>query len=60
LHTGVASEIAFLRLVAIQLLAEVGTWEDVEFIQNLTHLPNGEHPLFEDECQRAIEKLGIE
>ena len=60
LHTGVASEIAFLRLYAIQILAEVGTWEDVEFIQNLARLPDGEHPLFEDECQKAIEKLRVE
>jgi hypothetical protein len=57
LHTGIASEIAFLRLYAIQLLVEVGTWEDVEFIQNLVHIPEGEHPLFEDECQSAVEKL---
>lgn len=60
LHTGVASEIAFLRLGAVQILAEVGTEEDVDFIQNLVHHPEGEHPLFEDECQRAIEKLRVE
>lgn len=57
IHTGVASEIAFLRLQAIQVLAEVGIREDVEFIQNLVNNPVGEHPLFVDECEKAIEKL---
>ena len=56
-HTGVASEIAFLRLQAIQVLAEVGTRTDVEFIYNLVNNPEREHPLFEDECKKAIEKL---
>lgn len=56
-HTGVASEIAFLRLQAIHVLAEVGTRKDVEFIQNLVNNPEGEHPLFEDECNKAVEKL---
>ncbi|MCJ7433603.1 MAG: hypothetical protein MUO77_08965 [Anaerolineales bacterium] len=57
LHTGVASEIAFLRLQAIQVLAEVGTNKEVEFIQNMRVNPEGEHPLFEEECKKAIEKL---
>ena len=56
-HTGVASEIAFLRLQAVHVLAEVGTRKDVEFIQNLVNNPEREHPLFEDECSKAIEKL---
>ena len=56
-HTGVASEIGFLRLQAIQVLVEVGTRKDVEFIQNLVNNPGREHPLFEDECNKAIEKL---
>lgn len=56
-HTGVASEIAFLRLQAVRVLAEVGTREDVEFIQNLVSYPEGEHPLFEEECKKAIEKI---
>lgn len=56
-HTGVASEIAFLRLQAIRVLAEVGRRQDVEFIQNLVNNLEREHPLFEDECNRAIEKL---
>ena len=56
-HTGVASEIGFLRLQAIQVLAEVGTREDVEFIQNLVGNPEWEHPLFDEECKKAIEKL---
>ncbi len=56
-HTGVASEIAFLRLQAVQVLGEVGTREDVEFIQNLVKNPEGDHPLFEEECKKAIEKL---
>ena len=56
-HTGVASEIGFLRLQAVQILGEVGTRDDVEFIQNLTSNPEGEHPLFEEECKKAIQKL---
>ena len=56
-HTGVASEIAFLRLQAIQVLAQVGTRKDVEFIRNLASDPEREHPLFEDECNKAIDKL---
>jgi len=56
-HTGVASEIAFLRLQAIHILAEIGTMNDIEFIQSLVNNPEGEHPLFEDECIKAIEKL---
>jgi len=55
-HTGVASEIAFLRLQAIQVLGEIGTREDVKFIQNLLNNLNEEHPLFEAECEKAIEK----
>lgn len=57
IHTGVASEVAFLRLQAVQLLAEVGTKQEVEFIQNLRNNPEREHPLFDDECKKAIEKL---
>ena len=55
-HTGVASEIAFLRLQAVQVLAEVGTKEDAAFIRNL-ETSEEEHPLFDEECQKAIEKL---
>ena len=56
-HTGVASEIAFLRLRAVQVLAEIGTRMDAEFINNLGHNPESEHPLFEEECKKAIETL---
>ncbi len=56
-HTGVASEIAFLRLQAVQILGEVGTREDIEFINNLINCPEREHPLFEDECVKTVEKL---
>ena len=55
--TGVASGIAFLRLQAVQVLGEIGTREDIEFIQNLETNPEGEHPLFETECKKTIEKL---
>ncbi len=55
--TGVASVIAFLRLQAVQVLGEIGSKEDIEFIQNLETNPEGEHPLFEEECKKAIEKL---
>jgi len=56
-HTGVASEIAFLRLQAIQVLGEVGTSADMEFISKIIKNPEGEHPLFEEECIKAIEKI---
>jgi len=56
IHTGVASEVAFLRLQAVQVLAEIGTKEDAEFIRYLDK-ESEEHPLFDDECQQAIEKL---
>jgi hypothetical protein len=56
LHTGVASEIAFLRLQALQVLAEIGAQEDADFIRNLKKSEE-EHPLFDEECQQAIEKL---
>jgi hypothetical protein len=56
-HTGLASEIAFLRLQALQLLAKVGTKRDIEFIHNLDQNPEREHPVFAAECEKAIEKL---
>jgi len=56
-HTGVASEIAFLRLQAVQLLGVVGSGEDVEFIHSLITNTIGEHPLFEEECMKAIERI---
>jgi len=34
-HTGVASEVAFLRLQAVQILAIVGSGEEIEFLQTL-------------------------
>ena len=55
-HTGVASEMAFLRLRAVQMLGEIGTKEEAEFIRNLD-TKSEEHPLFEEECRKAIEKL---
>jgi hypothetical protein len=57
LHTGVASEIAFLRLQSVQLLAQVGTSADIDFIQALTHDLEGEHPLFLETCELAIDDL---
>jgi hypothetical protein len=57
IHTGVASEIAFLRLQAVQILGEIGTNEDAAFIRNLD-TKSEEHPLFDEECQKAIERLG--
>ena len=56
-HTGVASEIAFLRLQAVQLLRQVGTGEDVEFVRLLLDDLMAEHPLFEEECLLTIETL---
>jgi hypothetical protein len=56
-HTGVASEIAFLRLQTLQILAKVGTKQDIEFIHTLNKNPEGEHPVFAAESEKAIEKL---
>lgn len=56
-HTGVASEIAFLRLQAVQILAEVGTQRDADFIQHLDRNAETEHPRFHEECEKAFRKL---
>ncbi len=56
-HTGVASGIAFLRLKAVQLLAQVGMGDDIEFIRLLLDDLAGEHPLFAEECRLAIDSL---
>jgi hypothetical protein len=56
LHTGVAPEIAFLRLQAMQVLAQVGTREDAAFLRDL-RATGEEHPLFEEARQEAIETL---
>lgn len=55
--TGVASPLAFLRLQAVEMLSEIGTKEDAGFIRNLNNQSNDEHPLFDEECQKAVEKL---
>jgi len=55
--TGVASPITFLRLNAVQMLAEIGRKEDAPFIANLDAKAEGEHPLFDEECGEAIKKL---
>ena len=56
-HTGVSSEISFLRLQAVEALAKVGARYDASFIRNLEAVPGGEHPLFDEACQNAIETL---
>jgi len=56
-HTGVASEVAFLRIQVVQVLGEIGTQEDTPFIRNLDKRSD-EHPTFDEECLKAIEKLG--
>ncbi len=56
MHTGVASEIAFLRLQALQVLAEIGTKEDAAFIRHLDARAD-EHPLFDEESREAIKRL---
>lgn len=56
-QTGVADPFAFLRLGSVQILARVGTREDVEFIRGLDTRRETEHPLFEEECARAIAEL---
>jgi hypothetical protein len=56
MHTGVASEIASLRLQALQVLAEIGTKENAAFLR---HLNTGAHnrPLFDEQCQEAMQSL---
>lgn len=56
MYTGVASEIAFLRLQALQVLADIGTKEDAAFIGHL-HARADEHPLFDEESRKAIKRL---
>jgi hypothetical protein len=56
MHTGVASEIVFLRLQALQVLAEIGTKEDANFIRHL-NAGADEHPLFDEESKEAIKRL---
>lgn len=55
--TGIASPIAFLRLQSVRLLSEVGTKRDIDFVQNLDKNLEKEHPVFDEECEKAIEKL---
>ena len=56
IHTGVASEIAFLRLEALRLLKEIGTKEDAAFIRHL-EIRADEHPLFNEESKEVIKRL---
>jgi hypothetical protein len=56
IHTGVASEISFLRLQAVQILGEIGTKGDAAFIRNLD-IRTDEHPLFDGECEETIKQL---
>jgi hypothetical protein len=56
IHTGVASEIAFLRLEALRILKEIGTKEDAAFIRHLD-VTADEHPLFDEESKEAIKRL---
>jgi hypothetical protein len=58
MHTGVASEIAFLRLQALQVLAEIGTKKDAAFLRHLDAIAD-EHPLFGEERKEAIKRLEI-
>jgi hypothetical protein len=48
---------AFLRLQAVQVLAEVGTRQDAGFIGTLPRQPEGEHPLFDEACREAVKRL---
>ena len=56
-HTGVASEISFLRLQAVQLLGEIGTEADATFIRGLGSKAESEHPVFDEECRKAVKAL---
>ncbi len=56
MHTGVAPEVSFLRLQALQVLAEIGTKEDAAFIRHLDARAD-EHPLFDKESKKTIKRL---
>jgi len=56
-HTGISSETSMLRLQAVQLLADIGTKEDADFIRTIDTKGWDEHPLFDEECQKAIKTL---
>ncbi len=56
-HTGISSEISFLRLQSVQIIAEIGTREDAGFIRAIDPKGWDEHPVFEEECQKAIKIL---
>jgi hypothetical protein len=56
-HTGISSEISMLRLQSVQILANIGTKADAEFIRAIDPKGWDEHPVFEEECQKAIKTL---
>jgi hypothetical protein len=57
-QTGVADPFAFLRLESVRILAQVGEREDIEFIRQLDKRRGINHPLYVEECERAIRELG--
>ena len=56
-QTGVADPFAFLRLESVRILAQVGEREDIEFIRQLDKRRDMSHPLYAEECERAIREL---
>jgi len=58
LQTGVADPLAFLRLQSVRILAQVGKKEDVDFIRQLDKRPGIGHPLYVEECEKAMRELG--
>jgi hypothetical protein len=56
-QTGVASEHAFLRLSAVEVLGDIGNKEEIDFIRNLSKHKQGEHPSFQRVCEEAIDKI---
>ena len=57
-QTGVADPFAFLRLQSVRILARVGRQEDIPFLRGLGTSRDAEHPLFEEEREKAIAALG--
>ena len=61
-HTGIAGELAFLRLDAVDLLGKIGRTKDIPFIEELVHqaaqadFPR-EHPSFKERCEEAIKNI---
>jgi hypothetical protein len=56
-QTGIADPFAFLRLKCVKILSHIGKKEDAAFIRQLYKRRGVNHPLFGEECEKAIKEL---